>query len=298
MTPQYAAFIAPAKPSNQIWRLVLGLASIVGVYFAVLLIIGAGLWALLGGETLHGELQAFQQTASPWAVIVTLASFIGGWIGVALTLRLLHGRSLGSQLGRAPVVLRDFVLGVVILTVVAGGLSYALFPGFRAAELAIDPAVWLWFLPLALIGLLIQTGAEELVFRGYFQTQLAARFRWAPIYLILPSICFALAHMNPNASQTELLLILAVTGAFGLMAADLTAQTGSLGLAWGLHFANNIFALLIINATGDLSALNGLALLEVPEAMQSPASTQRMLMIDIAITASVWVVCRLWLRRR
>ena len=59
--------------------------------------------------------------------------------------------------------------------------------------------LWLSFLPLAMAGILLQTGAEELLFRGYLQQQFAARFKSAGPWLILPSVLFGLAHYDPSA---------------------------------------------------------------------------------------------------
>ncbi|MEM6897080.1 MAG: hypothetical protein AAF576_06845, partial [Pseudomonadota bacterium] len=43
---------------------------------------------------------------------------------------------------------------------------------------------------------------------------------------------------------------------FALISADVTARTGSIGAAWGLHFVNNVQALLIISVLGPLSGLS------------------------------------------
>ncbi len=44
---------------------------------------------------------------------------------------------------------------------------------------------------------LIQTGAEELVFRGYLQQQLAARFASPLIWMVLPALIFGAVHYDP-----------------------------------------------------------------------------------------------------
>jgi membrane protease YdiL (CAAX protease family) len=54
------------------------------------------------------------------------------------------------------------------------------------------------FLPLALVGVLIQTGAEEVLFRGYMQQQLAARFSSPILWMVLPSAIFAALHYQPE----------------------------------------------------------------------------------------------------
>jgi uncharacterized protein len=43
---------------------------------------------------------------------------------------------------------------------------------------------------------------------------------------------------------------------FGLIAADLTARTGSIGAAWGFHFANNTMAITILATDGTITGLS------------------------------------------
>lgn len=295
MTPQYAAYLAPLHAHNQIWRLVLGLMLIVGVYVAWMVAIGAALWLAAGLDGFERQLSRISRGADPWSLILLLGTFIGGWLGVALTVRLLHKRHLRSVLGRAPVVLRDFVLGVAMMALIGGGAALAMIPLIPPLEPATPMPEWLAFLPLALLGILIQTGAEELVFRGYVQGQLAARFRSPLAWMTLPTILFGLAHYAPAEMGANTWIMVASIGVFGLVASDLTARTGSLGLAWGLHFANNVLAILILSTAGGL---NGLALLQLPPGAATEATLRPLLLADISLLALIWGGCRLWLRRR
>jgi len=295
MTPQYAAYIAPARDRNQLWRLVLGVMLIIGVYVAWMVGMGVIMWLNAGFEGFEAQLAQIGSGAEPWSLILLLATFLGGWLGVALTLRVFHKRRLRSLFGRAPVVLRDFVLGVVMMAVVGGGIALALTPLMPGLEIATAPSIWLMFLPLALLGILIQTGAEELVFRGYIQGQLAARFASPLIWLTVPTLLFGFAHYSPQEMGTNAWIVVATTGLFGLAASDLTARTGSLGLAWGLHFANNVLAILIVSVTGGL---DGLALLHFPDPATSAELLRPLLISDMVLMGLVWAACRLWLRRR
>lgn len=296
MTPQYSAYLAPARASSQIWRLVIGLAFIVGIYVLWMLAMGAVLWAALGGARFETGLARTGDGSDPWSLIFLLATFLGGWLGVALALRFLHrGQSLRSLLGRAPVVLRDFVLGVAMMAGIGGGMALAAMPLLPTFELATPLSVWLAFLPLALVGVLVQTGAEELVFRGYVQGQIAARFSRPLVWMGVPTVLFGLAHFSPQAMGANTWLVVMATGLFGLIASDLTARTGSLGLAWGLHFANNVLAILILSVTGTL---DGLALLRPVGGALAEATLRPLLLSDMALMGLVWLACRLWLRRR
>jgi len=56
---------------------------------------------------------------------------------------------------------------------------------------------WLGLLPLTLAFLLIQVSAEELVFRGYLQSQLAALGLHRFVWIMIPSAIFGLLHYDP-----------------------------------------------------------------------------------------------------
>lgn len=288
----YEPLVAPARPRRQIWRTLLGLAITGAVYFGWM--VGLAMPAAwYQGVPFDRLLYRVATGADPWGMILLLGGFLGGWIGVWVAIRLLHRRRLGSLLGRAPAVLRDFVTGLVILALIGGGLTLVMMPMLPPLTLRPDVSVWLAFLPLALLGVLIQTGAEELLFRGYLQSQLAARFARPLIYLTLPAILFGLAHYNAEERGADAWLVVGSTALFGLIAADVTQRTGNLGMAWGLHFANNVLAMLVLSVTG---ALNGLALFEAGDL--APEMARPLLIADMLVTVAVWAVCRLWLRRR
>ena len=290
--PAYAPLVAAARPKRQLWRTLLGLAIVAVVYFGWM--IGLALiaaWVL--GVPVGDLLYRISTGGDPIAVILLFGGFLGVWLGVWITVHLLHRRSLGSLMGRAPRVLRDFVTGAVILTLVGGGLTLAMVPMLPSLSLRPDPGAWLAFLPVAMIGILVQTGAEELLFRGYLQSQLAARFGRPLIYLTLPALLFGMAHYNTEELGRDAWIVVASTALFGLVAADLTQRTGSLGLAWGLHFANNVLAMLVLSVMGGLGGMALVLVVEVPEALTRP-----LLISDMLVTVAVWAACRIWLRRR
>lgn len=295
MSPAWQAQRLAARPTAQLWRIALGVLVIGTTYFLWMVATGVALWLVLGSAGFESELARIGAGADPWALVLLLSTFLGGWLGVWLTLRLLHRRPLGAALGRAPVVLRDFVTGILAMVLVGGGLTLAMAPMMPALVLTPDLAEWLWFLPLALVGVLIQTGAEEAVFRGYLQQHLAARFASPLVWLGGPTVLFGLAHFNPEGAGGNVWLVVAATGLFGLIAGDLTARSGSLGLAWGLHFANNVLALLVVSVSGTL---DGMALLHLPDGVLTDDVLRPLLLADMVLMVAVWLACRLWLRRR
>lgn len=294
MNPDFARFIAPARHRPELWRLILGLGVIAVCYLGWIAAMSSLIWLLSGPGGAAPGMRGALTGREPWGVIALLLTFVGGWIGVWAAVRLVHGRGLGSLFGRGPVVLRDFIAGIGVTALVAlAGL--ALLPFAPPLEPATPPALWLALLPLALAGLLIQTGAEELVFRGYMQQQLAVRFATPLAWMGVPALLFGLAHYAPGMGEVNPWLLVLVTGFFGVIAADLTARSGTIGLAWGIHFANNVIAVLLVAA---MAGLDGLALFRVSDPEGGALGLQALLVADMALMALVWGLARLWLRHR
>ncbi len=287
-------FVAPARLRPQLWRLLLGVFVLLAVYFGWMALIGLALWAVADSAAVDRLLDTVGAGSSPLALIGLLFTFVGMALGAFAAARLVHLRPVASLFGPRDLVIRDFATGLGVFVIVGlPGMVWSFF------MLDITPGVslslWLAFLPLALIGLLIQTGAEELVFRGYLQQQLAARFasRWA--WMVLPSVVFGLVHYGPDELGSSLWPILLVTGFFGLLLADLTARSGALGMAWGLHFANNFFAIMIFT-TGE--SLDGLALFRLPFSASDTEVILPYLGLDVLGLILVWSICRWHLRAR
>jgi membrane protease YdiL (CAAX protease family) len=277
--PPFERFVAPARPRSELWRTALGVCLAAAIYTGATFGMLAVFQWLLGSQEI-----SFQE---PRTLLVFLATFIGMVAGVMLVTRVLHKRPIGSLFGRSAWVLRDFTLAVGAVVLVYG-LAQILWLQMFEPLPGLAPGRWLAILPLALLLVLIQTGAEELAFRGYLQGQLAARFASPLVWALLPSLLFGLAHYDGSYPAPFPLVVVALTALFGLMMADLTARSGSLGAAWGLHFANNCAALLLISIDGDLS---GLALYRTPYAMGDPVLL-RLLWLDLASYGLVWLILR------
>lgn len=229
------------------------------------------------------------QPSEPSGTLLLLLSFSGLMLGAMLAARLMHKRMGRTLFGPKTRVLRDFVrafsaVGILmIVSLVLWSVSYDALPN-------LDFRVWLTLLPFTVLGLLIQTGAEEAVFRGYLQQQLAARFRETWVWLFIPSFLFGIVHYNPATSPEATWLVIIAASLFGLAAADLTARTGSLGAAWGFHFANNFFAVALLSTEGTIT---GLSLYRTPYSIDQTAQFDVLLFLDLGFLVLAW-----WLVRR
>ena len=290
MTPRFAAYIAPAQPRAQIWRTVVGLFVTAVVYLA-LIAAGFAIHTVLFGPSQTRDLLASMAVSStPRTLLLVLATFLPMIIGLALACRWLHKRRLGSLIGSGPRALRDFSRAVAVFGLIYG-VGLVLYLLFGASERNLPLGIWLTLLPLTALGLLLQTGAAELLFRGYLQQQLAARFARPLIWAVLPSVLFGLLHFDPaRLGETAPYAVVGAT-VFGLMAADLTARSGSLGAAWGAHFANNFFAVALLSVDGTLT---GLALRVTDYSIDELTPSPWLAATDLLPMLLAWWLLRRW----
>jgi membrane protease YdiL (CAAX protease family) len=288
----FEAWQAPARRWPGVWRLVPGFYMILLVYMICFAPILTGLILWHGGDAVMGQLRRMMAPTEPGPTLLLLATFIGLALGAVAAAGFVHQRGPATLIGRAPVVVRDFLRAALV---VAGVYAVLTLPwALRWDALPnLDPGTWLALLPLALAGVLIQTLAEELVFRGYLMQQLAARFRSPLIWLVLPAALFGSAHYAPQTNGVNTWVVIGAITAFGLAAGDLTRRTGSLGAAWGMHFANNVLALVVLGQSG---AIQGLALWVTPYSA-ADASLAPVLIGDLIAIGAVWLILTRILRR-
>ncbi len=292
---RFALLTEPARPSAALWRLALGLV----VVLAVTLGLSRGVVALIEGlappRAAGAFLDALTHADDPLGMLALLG--LTGALGLAtlVVAETMHLRGLQSLLG--PWSLFRAQALRVALALVALNAAVALLPPWplRAASApGLDPGLWLALLPLTLLALLVQTGSEELFFRGYLQSQLGARLRSPLIWLVVPSALFALGHYAPGHYGGNAATIALWSFAFGLAAADLTARAGSLGPAIALHMVNNTMAVAVVALSGDMS---GLALRLYPFGVGDETALAALLPADLALIGLSWLAARLALRR-
>jgi membrane protease YdiL (CAAX protease family) len=154
--------------------------------------------------------------------------------------------------------------------------------------------IWAALFPLSVLAVLVQTSAEEILFRGYIQQTLAARFKSPLIWMGGPAVIFALGHYVPAEAGENAILVSLWSGVFGLVTADLTARAGTLGPAIAVHLFNNVVAMLFISLPDSLS---GLALYTVPYSMDDTEVLREWLAVDFAMMIVSWLAARVAIRR-
>lgn len=296
--PDYGAheqLVAPARPYRAFWRLIAGLALIGVVVFALNSATNAVIYAL-APDFWRAEIASPDALGdTPLSMLILLGSFGFAILGMAIAARNVQKRAALGLVGPVRQALAQFWRVSRILALL-GVVLFVLPPWDMGAPLERNLALsrWLLLLPLSLIAVLIQVAAEEILFRGYIQQALAARFSSPLIWMVLPSALFALGHYLPVEAGENAVAIALWAGLFGCLMADLTARAGTLGPAIAVHLFNNVIALLLVALPGGLS---GLALYLVPFGMSDTEQMRAWLVVDFATMLVTWLAARVALRR-
>ncbi|MBE1285130.1 MAG: CPBP family intramembrane metalloprotease [Rhodobacteraceae bacterium] len=276
---------------TELWRLFVAFVIVMMASFGL----GAVLSAVLERTMSPGWVADLQQGKTAGALLVLLFSFAFVTIGVHLAARILQGRGLPDIVGPASQTVRQFIRVLFFLVILT--IALMVLPPYsfgEPLEINMPLSRWVMLLPVSLAALLVQTSAEEVLFRGYIQQALAVRFRSRWVFLLVPSALFALGHYQPAMAEENAGLIALWAGVFGVLMADLTARAGTLGPAIAMHFFNNLTAVVIVASP---SSLNGLALYLLPYELSDGQALRPWLAVDFALMLVGWLVARLAIRR-
>lgn len=289
----HEVLVGAARARPELWRVFAGCSVIFSTAMLLSSLASFVMWFIL--QTPGQDLTQEAMGQTPLSLLLLLGGFVFLTLGTAVAVRLLHDRSLMSVIGPPNAVVRDFLKVFRALLVL--GVVVALLPPYNVGALMTPNlafSTWLFLLPLSLLALLIQTSAEEIVFRGYLQQQLAARFSSPLLWVCVPSALFAFGHYLPVEAGGNAVFVAAWAGLFGVLMADLTARAGNLGPAIAVHFANNLSAIVLVSLPDSLS---GLSLYTIDIELSDPGALQTWLPIDFAMMILMWLTARLVIRR-
>lgn len=287
-------FVAPARATPQLWRLMLGIVLVAGIFLVLSQMIFGTLFGVMGPEMadqITRDGRTGQTAAGMFLVLFQL-----GLLAVAsgIVCVILHKRAAHTLIGPIGLAFRQFVIVAIAMLVLSIALWLLPPYGFDEPMVQnISTGRWLMLLPFALIAVLAQSGAEEIFFRGYIQQQLAARFRSPLIWLVLPAVLFGLGHYLPESAGSNAGTIALWATVFGILMADLTARSGTLGPAIALHFFNNVSAMVLVSVPDEMS---GLALFVLPFGIADEAQMAIWLPVDFALMIVSWLAARLAIR--
>jgi uncharacterized protein len=288
----YEALIAPARAKASLLRLILGLVITALLYMLLLSLSWQVLLSVMGEAWFEQTLQV-PGPSSPSQMFVMLGSFGFLTAAVSFTVWSLHHHSpllLIGDFARARAqflrtMIRLFALATVVAVITSN--SSTLVQNLPLSQ-------WLGLLPLSLAFLLIQVSAEELVFRGYLQSQLAALGLHRIVWIVIPSVIFGLLHYDPAVMGAAAPWMVLSTTLFGVIAADLTARSGTLGPAIAFHFVWNFYSIIFC---GFSDYLGGLALFSYDFSITDEERLISLVPYDAAFLLLAYLTMRIALRR-
>lgn len=182
-------------------------------------------------------------------LLLLFGMFVFAFGGFLIGLKAIHKKTLTSILtGYQKFRFKRFwfafaVWGAMLVFTVL--VNFIIEPGsltfnFNAGGFIVSLLLMLVFMPL-------QTGVEEVVFRGYLLQGLSQLFKNGIIPIIITSVLFGLAHIsNPEVQEYGTGIMLSYYIGFALFMGVLTLLDEGLELAFGIHFANNIISSILV----------------------------------------------------
>ena len=220
---------------------------------------------------------------SPVAYMLFLLVFPASLIALYLGQKFIHKRTILSlhtaakkirwSRGMQAFLLTWAVLGSFVVVGHFSGLS-PINTNFDAGRFAIYALVSLIFIPM-------QSGTEEIVFRGYLNQGFTHILKNKWIAFIITSVLFACLHLsNPEALKGAedgiLLLTMSSYFLFGFIACLMVWMDDGLESAIGFHAANNTFAAIFVNYEGSVLPTPSLFMASPNTAIDVPISLAAM----------------------
>jgi membrane protease YdiL (CAAX protease family) len=243
-------FTSPLEPTIAIRHYLLGLlAIIIGVYF-----IGGSLTGIIISMNLpaHDTVESLSHVQDFFSknefFALNIIPFAFGILVILFCSRLIFKRSFRTFLTSRPRF--DFtrfffsfglwsILMLVSFFITFIDFNHHLIWNFQSEH-------FFYLLLISLILVPIQTGFEEIFFRG-FLLQLFGKATQKGIYLIaINGILFASLHlMNPEVEALggSAVVYYIMSGVFASL---ITIMDDGLELSWGFHLANNLFGIIIV----------------------------------------------------
>ena len=212
-----------------------------GMALATIVLIGA----MVAGLT-SADLSVELKTPSHPTLFFPLIGLIFGAVllGYVGAIRLIQAKRFGDIVGHWQ--WRAFAIGAGLWLGVQGlatGADAWLNPGDIKITAS---AATTTLAAVALLGLAVQTFAEEFIFRGFLTQAILRATRRPIIAALISGAVFGALHI-PNGTPQAL-----DAAAFGVVTALIAIRTGGLAFGYGLHLANNFYGAVVVVSTHDV----------------------------------------------
>lgn len=179
---------------------------------------------------------------------INLFPFMIGFAMLLIAFRFVHHRPIKSYFTTRKVFdLKRFLTGFFLTALVMGILfAISYFQNSETLLWNFQPESFFTLLLICLFIVPLQTGFEELLFRGYLLQLFGRATSRGVAVIVINGLLFGLLHgMNPEVTQLGwfALVYYVVSGIF---AALITLMDDGIELSWGFHTANNFVGMLLV----------------------------------------------------
>lgn len=257
-------FIGAARQGkNQWWRYILGIFLILfswlilggllyGISLVIALAIATVIQGTLGSEIPDGVVdiqEIINQIPPAIAYFLQNIPFLFFFLSLLFVVCVIHKRHFLTLIrGDRSIRLRRFWQGFGLWFVLLSSINfiaYFLNPG--SFEINFNPISWCLFAIPAFFVVILQSGTEELFFRGYILQGLGLSIANKTVLATLTGIIFAIPHFfNPEMLRDPLILSLTYLS-LGCFLGLLAVKDNGLELALGQHAANNFVIVTLFN---------------------------------------------------
>jgi uncharacterized protein len=213
---------------------------------------------------------------TPWLEKFTLLfPFLTGFVVILGLVKFLLGRpSWSVALPRWPTSIMPYFAGIalgLLLTLVDTAM---LAPLVTISYQGFGPLLSVSVVSIAvmLVGLVIQTGFEELLFRGLIMQFLLRITKFAPVAIIIQALLFGAMHLANIAEWHGNYWGIAPYVLAGISYGYAAWRTGSLLVSAALHFVNNAGGAYLVGAKSDVIPTVAPWLIDAPTIQQATVS--------------------------
>lgn len=196
---------------------------------------------------------------SPMTYGLFLLTFPAGCLGLYLVQKIVHRRSLKAlHTAWANINWWRIIEGFLITVIVLGGFMFIGSKlGLVNVRLTFNAQAFWGFAIVSLLLIPLQSGTEEIVFRGYFNQALMHFVKNKWVVFTITSLGFMALHLsNPEAldgaASGTLPIVMSGYFFFGFAMCLLVWIDDGLESAIGVHAGNNCFAAILVNYEGSV----------------------------------------------
>ncbi|GET19907.1 hypothetical protein CLV93_101238 [Prolixibacter denitrificans] len=189
-------------------------------------------------------------------IMLAMMPFVLGFVAFVIFMKPVHQRPFKTLLtGARRFRWKRFFWAVSVWLVLLAAYSLvAHLTGLETFHWSFNSKGFIGLVLVAIFIIPLQTGFEEVLFRGYLMQGFArlTLTRWVP--LIVTTLIFGSLHFaNPEVQEYGAWMVMPQYLWFGLFFGICTIMDDGLELAWGAHAINNIFGTLFV--TQEASAI-------------------------------------------